>query len=220
MKFRGIPGKRPTGANADIEVEVLAEADDGAEVDVSLFPELRGQFLRRLLLGLGRDGAEEPEMVLPEEIQGSLGEGVPFLNPELPTDIGVDVIGVETDHIAGPEGTRAEPAFPIPSPGMVTTVRLAIVGFTPKASVVSDSANPDFLSNEVLAPSGNDEALGNRSQGREAEGLAPEETVPREKSTCSSSPGMRVGAPPSRPPEHLSRRVTSPGHSMQMKPLL
>ena len=69
-----------------------------------LVPELRRQLSGRLVLGFGGDGAEEPQVMLLQEVQGALGEGISLFHPELPSDVRVDVFGIEPYRVQNPEG--------------------------------------------------------------------------------------------------------------------
>ncbi len=99
-----VSGKGAAGADADVEIELLAQPDDGAEVDEALVPELRSQLRGGLVLGLGGDGPEEAQVVLRQKVQGPLREGVALLDPELPADVGVDVVGLKAHGIQNSKG--------------------------------------------------------------------------------------------------------------------
>jgi hypothetical protein len=85
-------------ADADIQVEPLPHPDDRAEVGEPLVAQPRVELGRRLGLRLRCDRTEQAELVLREELDGLGGQGVALVDPEVPTDVGVDVVGVEADR--------------------------------------------------------------------------------------------------------------------------
>jgi len=54
------------------------------------------------LLRLRRDGAEQADLVLAQQLDGALGKSIAFLDPALPADIGMYVLSLETDGIEHP----------------------------------------------------------------------------------------------------------------------
>ena len=59
----------------------------------------RAQFGFGFLLRLGGDGAEQADLVLAQQIDGALGQGIAFLDPALPADVGMHVFGFKADCI-------------------------------------------------------------------------------------------------------------------------
>ena len=74
---------------------MLAQPHDRAVVDESLVGERRVELRRGLFLRLAGDRAEEADLVLLEQLDGSVRQGITFLFPELPTDVGLDPVGLE-----------------------------------------------------------------------------------------------------------------------------
>ena len=64
--------------------------------------ERRAEFGLGFLLWLRGDGAEQADLVLPQQLDGALGKGIAFLDPALPADVGVDVFGLEADGVEHP----------------------------------------------------------------------------------------------------------------------
>ena len=104
LVIQGIPGIGLAGPEIRVEVELLAEADDGAEVGQSLALELGIELRGGVLLGLGGDGAEQAGVGLLEELDGPVGQGIAFAAPEIPADIAVDVLGVDGQLVEDEHG--------------------------------------------------------------------------------------------------------------------
>ena len=62
------------------------------------------EFGFRLLLGFGSDGAEQSQLVLGQQIDGALRQGIALSAPAFPADVGMDVFGVEADSFQNPQG--------------------------------------------------------------------------------------------------------------------
>jgi hypothetical protein len=72
MKFSGLPAKVTAGADRDVEVEALPQADDRAVVDEALVAQRRVELGGGLVLGLRGDGAEQAELVLVQQLDRPL----------------------------------------------------------------------------------------------------------------------------------------------------
>ena len=94
-----IAGERQARPHADVEIELLPHGDDRAEVLIAFALQRRAQFGLRFFLWLGGDGAEEADLVRAQQIDGALGKGIAFLDPALPPDVGVYVLGFEADGV-------------------------------------------------------------------------------------------------------------------------
>ena len=94
-----IPGKRNAGADASIKIELLAHGHDRTEVRVTLGPQLWLQFPVGFFLRLRSDRAEQAEFVVREQVYGALRQGIALVHPALPADIGMDVLGIESNRI-------------------------------------------------------------------------------------------------------------------------
>jgi hypothetical protein len=103
---RKIPGEGTARPNAHVQVEQLAHADDRAEVLVALVPQLRRELLPGLALGLRRDGAEQPQLVLSQQLDRLLGKRIPLGNPKAPADVRMHVLGVESNRVERANGLR------------------------------------------------------------------------------------------------------------------
>jgi len=97
-----IAGESDAGTHADIEIEFLAHGDDGRVVDVALPLQFGLEFGLRGLVWLRRDCAEETELVLGEEFDGAIRQGIALRAPAVPSDIGMDVVGVKADGFENP----------------------------------------------------------------------------------------------------------------------
>jgi len=93
---------------ADVQVEQLTHADDGGAVDQPRSLELGDQLRLGGLHRLRGDGAEQGGIDVFEQIDGARGEGIAFLAPELPTDVAVDVLGVQTEAIQDDLGSLVD----------------------------------------------------------------------------------------------------------------
>src|SRR6185369_6545324 len=94
-----ISRKANTGAHAYIEIKNLAHRYDGAEVAEAFSTQFRLQLGFGCFLRLGRDRAEQPQFVLAKEFHRTLGECVPFVTPGFPSDLGMNILGLEPDCV-------------------------------------------------------------------------------------------------------------------------
>ena len=77
----------------------MTQGHDRREIDEALVAQRRFQLGRGLRLGLRRDRAEQAQPVLRQQLHGSFGQGVALVDPELPADVRVHVLGVEADRL-------------------------------------------------------------------------------------------------------------------------
>ncbi len=98
-KVQRIAGKRQAGPHADIEIEDLPHGNDGAEILMALALQRRAQLGLGFLLRLRGDGAKQADLVLAQQLDGALGQRIAFLDPALPADVGVNVLGLEADRV-------------------------------------------------------------------------------------------------------------------------
>ncbi len=114
-EVQGIPGKGAAGANTHVEVESLAHPHDGAEIGETLVTQPGAKLGLGLRLGLGGDGPEETELVPGQKVDRPLGKRVPLLDPEFPSDVPMDVLGIEPDSIQDPDRLGQNgPSDPVP----------------------------------------------------------------------------------------------------------
>ena len=99
----------------------LPHLDDGAVIDATLSPQGRRKLGLGRLFGLRRNGPEQPELVLPQELDGPLRQGTAFLDPAIPAYLRGHVIGLEACRSEHTERSGST-IVPIPSPGIITTV--------------------------------------------------------------------------------------------------
>ena len=96
QRITGICLARP---EADIEVEHLPHPDDGRAVHQS-FPSQGGiKFRFRRLHRFRGDGPKHGRVDLAEQVDGARGKGIPFLAPEFPSNITVNVLGIELERV-------------------------------------------------------------------------------------------------------------------------
>ena len=81
----------------------------------------------RVFLGLGGDRAEQPELVFRQQVDRAVRQRVALVAPEVPADVGVNVVGLEADRLRDTRMASGRTWLPMPSPGMVTTVCFAII---------------------------------------------------------------------------------------------
>jgi hypothetical protein len=107
-----IAGKGAAGAQADVEIEHLAHADDRAAVGEALALKGGRELARGVGGGLGSDGAKESALGGAQQFQRAGGQGIAFFTPELPADVAVEVLGLESggveDHAGGVADFRAD----------------------------------------------------------------------------------------------------------------
>lgn len=108
--------ERPAGADADVEIEMLAQSDDGAVINKALLFELRTEFPVGLILRLGSNRSKQADPIFFQKVQRSLGQRIPLSAPELPSDICGEIIGLEAGGIENSECFR-EKGFAYPVSG-------------------------------------------------------------------------------------------------------
>src|SRR5208283_4617972 len=89
--------------DAGVEIESLTHGHDGTEVRVPLALELRPKFVLRLFFRLRRNRAKQSQLVLGQQINGALWQGVALFAPALPADVGVNVLGIKPDSLKNPQ---------------------------------------------------------------------------------------------------------------------
>src|SRR5208282_3589811 len=94
---QGIASKTDAGTHADVEVKLLPHGHDRAVVHEAFALQFRLQLRLRRLVWLGGNRAEQAELVLSQQINGAVGQRVALVAPALPADVGVNVVGVESD---------------------------------------------------------------------------------------------------------------------------
>src|SRR5664280_1053089 len=92
-----VAGERQARPHAYIEVEDLPHGNNRAEILIPFASQRGAQLGLSFLLRLRRDGAEQANLVLAQQLDGALGKSIAFLDPALPTDVGVYVLCLETD---------------------------------------------------------------------------------------------------------------------------
>src|ERR1017187_4391414 len=105
VEWVAAPG--PAGTQADIEVQNLPHANDGAPIRESLAPEFRREILFGFRCGFRSDGAEEGAMRASQKVEGARRQGIALLAPELPPDFTVEVYGFEAGGIQNYAGRIA-----------------------------------------------------------------------------------------------------------------
>jgi hypothetical protein len=76
MKFSGLPGKLTAGADRDVQVEPLPQADDRAVVDEALVAQFRASSFAAASLGFEVIAPNRPDLVLREQVDRPLGQRV------------------------------------------------------------------------------------------------------------------------------------------------
>ena len=106
-----IAGVALAGPEVDIEVEFLAEPDDGAEIGEALATEFRLQFELGVFLRFRSDGPEQAGVGFLEQLDGPRGKGVPLGAPEFPADIALEIVRVKPQPAEDDQG-RLDDIFP------------------------------------------------------------------------------------------------------------
>ena len=98
-KIERVAGITFTRPHVGVEVEHLAQPDDGRKVNQPLVLQFRRQFFLRFRLRFARDRAEKSAGRFLERFDGAIGQCVTFLAPKFPADFARDVLGVEFQPI-------------------------------------------------------------------------------------------------------------------------
>ena len=98
-----VAGERPAGANADVQIEQLPHPHDRAVVDASFALQGGRKLGLGRLLRLRGDGPKQAQLVCFQQVDRPVGQGVPFARPEVPADVAVDVVRLETGGIQHPQ---------------------------------------------------------------------------------------------------------------------
>ncbi len=99
-----IAGQGAAGALADVEVEQLAHADDGAAVGEAAALEFGSELAGGFGGGFRGDGAEERALGAGEQVEGALRKRVALGDPEVPADVAVVVFGVVAGGVENEAG--------------------------------------------------------------------------------------------------------------------
>ena len=99
-----VSGEGHGGPQADVEIQQLAHADDGAAVDQAAALEVRRQLALGLRRRFGSDGAEEGAIGGAQQLDRPLGESFALLSPELPADISGQILGLKPGGIENQPG--------------------------------------------------------------------------------------------------------------------
>ena len=101
---QGVAGIGLAGAKRGVKIELLAQADDGAEIRQALAPEGRIEFGGGVVLGLGGDGTEKAGVGFLQKGESAVGKGVSLAAPEFPADVAGFVFGIESDFLQHDHG--------------------------------------------------------------------------------------------------------------------